>query len=66
MAWGSFKKVVVGDCLAPFVHQVYDDPRALRRRGDGDRHRVFAFQLYCDFRGYSDLAIGAARMHRHG
>jgi alginate O-acetyltransferase complex protein AlgI len=61
MAWGFFKKVVVADHLAQFVNAAYQHP---------DRHDgislmagtiYFAFQVYCDFSGYTDIAIGAAR-----
>jgi alginate O-acetyltransferase complex protein AlgI len=61
MALGFFKKVVVGDRLAPFVQQAYGDPRG----HDGVvmvlATWMFAFQVYCDFSGYTDIAIGAAR-----
>jgi alginate O-acetyltransferase complex protein AlgI len=60
--WGLFKKVVIADRLAPMVDAVYNNP--------GDHYGVsviiatifFAFQIYCDFSGYSDIAIGAARV----
>lgn len=59
---GLFKKVVIADRLALFVNQVYGDPTAY----DGSMLIVatvfFAFQIYCDFSGYSDMAIGLARM----
>lgn len=62
MAWGYFKKLVIADRLAVLVNTVYDAP--------GDFTGVplilatyfYAFQIYCDFSGYSDIAIGAARV----
>ena len=62
MVWGFFKKVVVADRLAVYVNAVYDAPA----RQTGLRALVatyfFAFQIYCDFSGYSDIALGAARV----
>lgn len=60
--WGFFKKMVVADRLAVFVDRVYNNP--------GDYHGTslilatyfFAFQIYCDFSGYSDIAIGSAHV----
>ena len=62
IAWGFFKKVVVADRLSIFVQEVYQHP------GDHGGFAVvlatwmFAFQVYCDFSGYCDIAIGSARM----
>jgi alginate O-acetyltransferase complex protein AlgI len=62
MAWGFFKKLVIADRLAVYVNEVYANP------GDFDAGRLtlatyfFAFQIYCDFSGYSDIAIGAAQV----
>jgi D-alanyl-lipoteichoic acid acyltransferase DltB (MBOAT superfamily) len=60
--WGVFKKVVIADRLAIYVNAVYNN---------SERHSgvtlllatiFFAFQIYCDFSGYSDIAIGAAKV----
>lgn len=61
MAWGFFKKVVVADRLAPFVNAVYADPRQHDGPTLAAATVMFAFQVYCDFSAYSDIAIGAAR-----
>jgi len=62
MLWGFFQKVVIADRLAPFVNQVFDH---------ADRYEglpllvatfFFAFQVYADFAGYSDIAIGASQV----
>lgn len=62
MLWGFFKKVVIADRLAIFVDYAYDSPNQV----NGSLHLLvaylFAFQVYCDFSGYSDIAIGAAKV----
>jgi D-alanyl-lipoteichoic acid acyltransferase DltB (MBOAT superfamily) len=60
--WGFFKKVAVADSLAPFVDQVFGAPEAF-----GSMHLLigvvfYSIQIYCDFSGYSDIAIGLARI----
>ena len=60
MLWGLFKKVCVADRLAPIVDQVYADPGAHSRGAAVIATVFFAFQIYCDFSGYSDIAVGAA------
>jgi D-alanyl-lipoteichoic acid acyltransferase DltB (MBOAT superfamily) len=60
--WGLFKKVVVADNLAPLVDAVYG-PRAHPTGGEVlVATYAFAFQIYCDFSGYTDVARGVARM----
>jgi D-alanyl-lipoteichoic acid acyltransferase DltB (MBOAT superfamily) len=62
MLWGFFKKLVIADRLAIYVNAVYNNY---------DQHTgmtlilasiFFTIQIYCDFSGYSDIAIGAARV----
>jgi alginate O-acetyltransferase complex protein AlgI len=62
MLWGLFKKVVIADRLSLYVNAIYNNH---------DHHGgfslalatvFFAFQIYCDFSGYSDIAIGSARV----
>jgi alginate O-acetyltransferase complex protein AlgI len=62
MLWGMLKKVVIADRLAVFVNQVYDHPRDYTGLWLILATVFFAFQIYCDFSGYSDIAIGAARV----
>jgi D-alanyl-lipoteichoic acid acyltransferase DltB (MBOAT superfamily) len=62
MLWGFIKKVVVADRLAPFVNQVYDHPAEYRAISYVAATVLFAVQIYCDFSGYSDIAIGAAQV----
>lgn len=62
MLWGLFKKVVIADNCAAIVNPVFADHGA---HEGGTLLLVlvlFAFQIYCDFSGYSDIAIGCARL----
>jgi D-alanyl-lipoteichoic acid acyltransferase DltB (MBOAT superfamily) len=60
MAWGFFKKVVVADRLAVLVNDVYGAPRDHEGVSLMLATVFFAFQVYCDFSAYSDIAVGAA------
>jgi alginate O-acetyltransferase complex protein AlgI len=62
MAWGLFKKVVIADRLSLFVNQVYNNPTQYEGISLITATIFFAFQIYCDFSGYSDIAIGAAQV----
>ena len=62
MAWGMFKKVVIADRLAPLVSQVYDHPLDYQGITFIVATVFFSFQVYCDFSGYSDIAIGAGQV----
>jgi len=62
MAWGLFKKVVIADRIAAVVNTVYDQPEAFGGPQLMLATFFFAIQIYCDFSGYSDIAIGAARV----
>lgn len=62
MAWGLFKKVVIADRLASVVGHVYDNPTNFEGLSLIIATFFFAFQIYCDFSGYSDIAIGAAQV----
>lgn len=64
MLWGLFKKVVIADRCGAYVANVFDYPY----QHEGETLTFwfglffFAWQLYCDFSGYSDMAIGAAQV----
>jgi alginate O-acetyltransferase complex protein AlgI len=60
--WGLFKKVVIADRLAVLVDAVYGNPGAHTGPMLICATVFFAFQIYCDFSGYSDIAIGSARL----
>jgi alginate O-acetyltransferase complex protein AlgI len=62
MVWGLFKKVVIADRLAVVVDRVYDNPEQYNTLSLTIATIFFAFQIFCDFSGYSDMAIGAARV----
>jgi D-alanyl-lipoteichoic acid acyltransferase DltB (MBOAT superfamily) len=62
MLWGFFKKIVIADRLAELVNQVYDHPHQYSGIPLLLATYFFAFQIYCDFSGYSDIAIGAAQV----
>jgi alginate O-acetyltransferase complex protein AlgI len=62
MAWGLFKKVVIADRLAIVVDTVYNQPQLHNSLSLIIATVFFTFQIFCDFSGYSDMAIGAARI----
>jgi D-alanyl-lipoteichoic acid acyltransferase DltB (MBOAT superfamily) len=62
MAWGFFKKLVIADRLAVPVNTVYNDPTAYTGIPLIVATFMFAIQIYCDFSGYTDIAIGAAKV----
>ena len=62
MAWGFFKKLVIADRLAIYVNDVYGDPQNHNGLQLTIATVFFAYQIYCDFSGYSDIAIGTARV----
>ena len=62
MLWGMVKKVLIADNLAMFVDKVYSSPQSYGGLAIYIAVIFFAFQIYCDFSGYSDIAIGAAQM----
>ncbi|MGY3214518.1 MBOAT family O-acyltransferase [Mucilaginibacter sp. HD30] len=61
MAWGLFKKAVIADRLSIVVNTVYADPGSHNSLELLLAVLFFAFQIYCDFSGYSDIALGTAR-----
>jgi len=60
-AWGMFKKVVIADRVAVYVNAVFGDPAIFPAASLLLAAFFFAIQIYCDFSGYSDIAIGCAR-----
>ncbi len=60
--WGLFKKIVVADNCAPFVNSIFsnytEEPSSMLILGVV----IFAFQIYADFSGYTDIAIGVAKL----
>lgn len=62
MFWGFFKKLVIADRLALYVNAVYNEPESFQGLPVILATYFFAYQIYCDFSGYSDIAIGSARI----
>lgn len=62
MILGFFKKVVIADRVAIGVNAVYNSPEAFSGIYYLIATLLFAFQIYCDFSGYSQIAIGSARV----
>jgi alginate O-acetyltransferase complex protein AlgI len=60
--WGAFKKVVVADRLAIYVNAVYAEPQRYHGWPMIAAVIFFAFQIYCDFSAYTDIARGIARI----
>jgi D-alanyl-lipoteichoic acid acyltransferase DltB (MBOAT superfamily) len=59
--WGLIKKVVIADNLAPLVNEYFANPLNTFLNAWVAIY-AFAFQIYCDFSGYCDIAIGCARI----
>lgn len=60
--WGFFKKLVVADNCAQVVNTVYADHLSMQWTSLVLAAILFAVQIYCDFSGYSDIAIGTAKL----
>ncbi len=59
---GFFKKICVADLLAGFVNSVYNNPGDVGAFGVILATVFFAIEIYCDFSGYTDIAIGVSRI----
>jgi len=62
LLWGAFKKIAIADRVRVVVNTVYDDPQAFGGAALILATFFFAIQIYCDFSGYTDMAIGSARI----
>ncbi len=60
-AWGLFKKIVIADRIALYVNYVYGNIAEQYGLALLFATFLYSFQIYCDFSGYSDMAIGAAK-----
>ncbi|GEP52517.1 O-acyltransferase [Flavobacterium noncentrifugens] len=60
--WGLFKKIVIADQCAEIANVIFNDPSAYRGSTLCMGAILFAFQIYGDFSGYSDIALGTARL----
>ena len=61
MLWGFFKKMVIADRLALLVNEVFNNTQDYSGTDFAIATLFFTFQIYCDFSGYSDIAIGLSR-----
>jgi len=62
MFWGFFKKLVIADNLAEYVNAVFGNPTYFHGISVMFAGTFFAFQVYCDFSGYADIAVGASKV----
>jgi D-alanyl-lipoteichoic acid acyltransferase DltB (MBOAT superfamily) len=62
MVWGLFQKMVIADRLAVMVDRIYAHPSEFGGLTLALGTVLFAFQIFCDFAGYSDVAIGTAQV----
>jgi alginate O-acetyltransferase complex protein AlgI len=60
--WGLFKKIVVADQCAEYVHLFFSDPGAYSGSALFLGMVFFAFQIYGDFSGYTDIALGTSKL----
>src|SRR6185295_11966142 len=60
--WGFFQKLVVADRLSIYVDAVYNNPENHSGLTLLLATVFFAFQIYCDFAGYSNIALGSAKI----
>lgn len=62
MAWGYYKKLVIADVFANIVNKIYDRAESYVGLVFIVVTVIFAVEIYCDFSGYSDIAIGCAKL----
>lgn len=60
--WGLFKKIVIADNCATFANQIFNNSDDYSGSTLVLGALFFTFQIYCDFSGYSDIAIGTSRL----
>jgi alginate O-acetyltransferase complex protein AlgI len=62
IVWGLFKKIVLAAKLSDITSPVFDKPESYSSMSVTMAILLFSIQLYCDFSGYCDIAMGSARM----
>lgn len=60
--WGLFKKMVIADSCAEYANTIFNNSADYSGSTLVLGALFFAFQIYCDFSGYSDIALGTARL----
>ncbi len=64
--WGLFKKMVIADNCAEYANMIFNHSQEYSGSTLVAGALFFTFQIYCDFSGYSDIAIGTATTVWHG
>lgn len=62
LTWGVFKKSIIADMLAEYVNKVFENPGNYQGFALAIVGIFFSIQIYCDFSGYSDMAVGIAKL----
>ena len=62
LLWGMFKKVVIADSLSGIVDGIFNNYPEHNALSLINAAIAFSFQIYCDFSGYSDIALGTAKL----
>ncbi|MBE5844854.1 MAG: MBOAT family protein [Butyrivibrio sp.] len=62
MLWGYFMKLVIADRAGVLVNAIFSDPKAYAGTATFVAASLYGFEIYCDFGGYSNIAIGCARV----
>jgi alginate O-acetyltransferase complex protein AlgI len=62
MVWGLFKKVVIADRIAALVDPIFTNPGEFTGPSFALASFLYTFQIYCDFSGYTDTAIGISQV----
>ena len=62
MLWGYFKKLLIADLVSEYVQKVFDNPHNFTGFALLIAALFFTVQIYCDFSGYSDIAVGTAML----
>jgi D-alanyl-lipoteichoic acid acyltransferase DltB (MBOAT superfamily) len=60
--WGLFKKIVIADNCATYANSIFNNSEGASGSTLAIGAFFFAIQIYCDFSGYSDIALGTARL----
>ncbi len=62
IVWGLFKKIVIADNCAQYANMIFNNSEDYNGSTLVLGALFFTFQIYCDFSGYSDIALGTARL----
>jgi alginate O-acetyltransferase complex protein AlgI len=62
MVWGLFKKVVIADRIAALIDPIFTNPDQFTGPSFALASFLYSFQVYCDFSGYTDIAIGVSQI----